>query len=293
VRRLAYRHQRTVQTAVEVAGTGFLTGATIQLRVLPAPAGTGIVFLRTDRKPSCPIPARVDQVTGTQRRTTIGRPPNHVALVEHVIAALAGMRIDNCVVQLDGPEAPGLDGSAWPLVQALAAAGTELQPARRACYTVEAPVKLSQHGATLAFYPGAGDLQISYFLDYGSQSPIGRQMHTERITPESFQNEIADCRTFLLEEEAIELRRQGLGARVTAADLLVFGSSGPIDNKLRHANEPARHKILDLVGDLALFGYDLCGHVVAYRSGHPLNVMLARTLSWKLGAAPIGYRLAA
>jgi UDP-3-O-[3-hydroxymyristoyl] N-acetylglucosamine deacetylase len=278
---------------VEVAGTGFLTGATIHLRVLPAPAGTGIVFLRTDRKPACPIPARVDQVTGTQRRTTIGRPPNHVALVEHVIGALAGMRIDNCVVQLNGPEAPGLDGSSGPLVKALAAVGTEVQPARRPCYTVESPVKLAQHGATLAFYPGAGDLQISYFLDYGPQSPIPRQMHTERITPEGFCNQIANCRTFLLEEEGIELRRQGLGARVTAADLLIFGSNGPIDNKLRYANEPARHKILDLVGDLALFGYDLSGHVVAYRSGHPLNVMLARTLTWKLGAAPIGYRLAA
>src|SRR6185369_13726291 len=108
-----------------------------------------------------------------------------------------------------------------------------------------------------------------------------------------FANDLAGCRTFILEAEAAELRRQGLGARTTAADLLVFGPRGPIDNRLRYANEPARHKILDLIGDLALFGHDLRGHVVAYRSGHPLNVMLARTLTWKLGAAPIGYRLAA
>jgi UDP-3-O-acyl N-acetylglucosamine deacetylase len=293
VKRIGYRYQRTVARPVEVEGTGFLTGATIRLRIAAAPPGAGITFLRADLRAAPPIAARVEQVTGTQRRTTIGRPPNQVALVEHVLAALSGMRIDNCVVHLDGPEAPGLDGSAKPLVQALAAAGTITQPDRRTIYTVTSPVKLSQHGATLAFYPDRCGLRISYILNYGGESPIAPQMHTQCVTPEGFATEIADCRTFLLEEEALELRRQGLGARTTAADLLVFGPRGPIDNRLRHANEPARHKVLDLIGDLALFGHDLCGHIVAYRSGHPLNVMLARTLSWKLGAGPIGYRMAA
>ncbi len=95
---------------------------------------------------------------------------------------------------------------------------------------------------------------------------------------------MAGCRTFILESEAAELRRQGLGTRTTAADLLVFGPKGPIDNRLRYANEPARHKILDLLGDLSLFGHDLRGHVVAYRSGHPLNVELAGVLSRRLAA---------
>src|SRR6202035_698393 len=104
------------------------------------------------------------------------------------------------------------------------------------------------------------------------------QTYTQLITPEWFADEMAGCRTFLLESEADELRRQGLGARTTAADLLVFGRRGPIDNELRFANEPARHKVLDMIGDLSLLGVDLCGHVVAYRSGHPLNVELARRL---------------
>jgi UDP-3-O-acyl-N-acetylglucosamine deacetylase len=122
-------------------------------------------------------------------------------------------------------------------------------------------------------------------LDYGPDSPIVRQVHTAPITPESFANDLAGCRTFILESEIIELRRQGLGARTTTADLLVFGPRGPVDNSLRYANEPARHKILDVVGDLSLFNHDLYGHVVAYRSGHQLNIELARALARRLGAA--------
>src|SRR6266513_2607996 len=105
------------------------------------------------------------------------------------------------------------------------------------------------------------------------------------ITPQSFLNELACCRTFILESEAVELRRQVLGTRTTTADLLVFGKRGPIDNRLRFADEPARHKVLDMIGDLSLLGADLCGHVVACRSGHPLNVELARQLHQRLVSA--------
>src|SRR5262249_47017433 len=158
-------------------------------------------------------------------------------------------------------------------VDALRRAGTVAQPARRFAWAVEEPVVVAHGGATLALHPAEGDeFRISYLLDYGPRSPIGRQAHTQGVTPGRVARARASCRTFLLEEEAAELRRQGLGARTTAADLLVFDRRGPIGNRLRYANEPARHKVLDVVGDLALFGHDLRGHVVAYRSGHPLNV---------------------
>jgi UDP-3-O-acyl-N-acetylglucosamine deacetylase len=186
-----------------------------------------------------------------------------------------------------------MDGSALHLVAALLGAGCNVQGARRAIYTASAPVRLTQDGATLTLHPGEGDLCISYLLDYGLRSPLGCQRHTQVVTPASFAQDIADCRTFILETEAAELRRQGLGARTTAADLLVFGRQGPIGNRLRHADEPARHKILDLVGDLALFGHDLRGHVVAYRSGHPLNIRLACALVRQLGQACPSQLLAA
>lgn len=294
MRRHSHRPQRTIGRPVEVRGTGYLTGAAVRLRFVPAPPSSGVVFLRTDLKPSVPIPAHVHRVTGSQRRTTLGDPPAQVGLVEHVLAALAGLRIDNCIVELNAPEPPGLDGSARGFVEALQEAGTVRQPAWREAWCVEAPVVLSAGGATLALHPPLNDeLVVTYFLNYGPTGPIARQIHTQTITPATFAHEIAECRTFILEAEAAELRRQGLGARTTTADLLVFGPHGPIDNRLRHANEPARHKVLDLIGDLSLLGVDLCGHVVAYRSGHPLNVELVRTLDQGLAASFSRQRLAA
>jgi UDP-3-O-acyl-N-acetylglucosamine deacetylase len=189
-------------------------------------------------------------------------------------------------VEVNASEPPGLDGSARGFVEALQPAGVRLQPARRAVWCVEQSIILAQNGATLALHPlDRPELKASYILDYGPLSPLGRQTHTEMITPQSFVNEIADCRTFLLEEEAVELQRQGLGARTKVSDLLVFGKDGVIGNRLRHANEPARHKILDLIGDLSLLGQDVCGHLVAYRSGHPLNVELVRALRRQLPEA--------
>ncbi len=279
MRRLGYRYQRTIAQPAEVRGVGFLTGAAVRLEFQPAAADTGILFRRADLSPPADIPARVSLVTGTHRRTTLGRPPAQVALVEHVLAALAGLRIDNCIVELNSPEPPGLDGSARAFVEALWQAGVVLQPARRPVWTVTAPVVVSAHGATLALHPGSTDeLKLTYFLNYGSHSPIGRQSHTQLLSPERFAVELSGCRTFLLEAEALEFRRQGFGRSTTTADLLVMGLRGPIGNRLRFADELARHKVLDMVGDLALLGCDLRGHLVAYRSGHPLNVELVRTL---------------
>ena len=284
----SYRPQRTLRRPVEVAGVGFLTGACVRARFVPAPPSTGVVFVRTDLRPAVCIPAHVAQVTGTARRTTLGRGKAEIGLVEHVLAALAGLRVDNCRVELDAPEPPGLDGSARRFVDAIIEAGIQTQPARQAVWAVDAPVVLEQGGATLALHPPeSSGLRLSYFLNYGAFSPLGRQVHTQDLNPGRFIEELASCRTFILEDEVAELRRQGLGRRTTSADLLVFGRRGPIDNRVRFANEPARHKVLDLVGDLALLGADLCGHVVAYRSGHPLNVELVRTLHRQLSAAGV------
>jgi len=293
VKRLTQRSQRTIARPAALEGTGFITGKHVHLRFVPAPASIGVVFIRTDLGPNATIQARADLVTGTQRRTTLGKPPLSVGLVEHVLASLSGLHIDNCYVELDAPEPPGLDGSAAAFVQALQGAGAVVQDQPRDIWAATRTVIVTSADATLALHPtDTPELRISYMLDYGDRSPIVRQVYTEQITPEAFVKNIAPCRTFLLEEEAQFLLQQGIGSNTKVTDLLVFGPHGPIDNTLRFGNEPARHKVLDILGDLSLFGHDLSGHLVAYRSGHPLNVEMAIVLRQNLNRVLVRQRAA-
>lgn len=282
---IGYRHQRTLRTAAELTGHGFITGAKVTVRLLPAPADSGVLFVRPDVAGMPVLPARVDFVTSTQRRTTLGGGDAAITLVEHLLATLAGLRIDNCVIELDGPEPPGLDGSAQAFVDAVLEAGAEPQPARRAIWAVKETLTVNKAGATVSLHPPADDqtesLLATYILDYGHGAYIPRQSHTMPVCPDTFAREVANCRTFVTEREALTLLEHGVGKHLTARDLLVFGPNGLIDNDLRHANEPARHKVLDLIGDLFLCGVDLVGHVVAYRSGHSLNVALAKAVAVK------------
>ncbi|MCI0701169.1 MAG: UDP-3-O-acyl-N-acetylglucosamine deacetylase [Planctomycetia bacterium] len=280
MRVIGYRYQRTLSAPAVVTGVGFVTGARVEIRFQPAAVDAGICFRRVDLAGTPTVPAHLDCVSGTQRRTTLGAPPATITLVEHVLASLAGLRIDNCTVELDAAEPPGLDGSAGEFVSALCRAGVINQPARRAVLAVDSPIVVRAPGSTLALHPIEGrELRVSYRLDYGLNAPIPPQTHTVSVCPASFIHDLACCRTFLTQSEAQTLRAQGVGQHLSASDLLVFGARGPIDNALRFADEPARHKILDLIGDLALCGFDIAGHVVAYRSGHALNVELARTLA--------------
>ena len=281
--KLGYRNQRTIARPAEIRGVGYLTGKMVRARFRPAPIGTGVIFVRVDLGPQACISAHVDNVTGTHRRTTLGDGPLQVGLVEHVLAALGGMRIDNCYVELDAPEPPGLDGSSRGFVDALKRAGTVNQKEPRAIWGVRQTLLVRHHDATLALHPPSHlGLRVSYLLDYGQRASIHPQIYTADLTPELFIDDIAPCRTFLLEEEALQLKEQGLGSRTEYKDLLVFGPRGPIDNRLRFANEPARHKVLDMLGDLFLLGHDLCGHLVACRSGHPLNIELVEALCRKM-----------
>lgn len=279
MRTVAHRFQRSLARPVDVAGTGFITGRSIHARLRPAPENAGIAFIRIDRPGSPRTLASARHVTDTRRRTTLGSASDGVTLVEHLLGALAGLRVDNCTIELNGPEPPGLDGSAAEFVRAIRDAGIVPQSARRPIKTPRSSSIVSHDGASIALHPAADtNLRISYILDYGLHSPIGRQIATLRLTPEAFEREIANCRTFLLESEVESLRSHGIGRNVKFEDLLVFGSRGPIGNTVRRSDEPARHKILDIIGDLALTGFDLAGHLVAYRSGHRLNVELAKEI---------------
>jgi UDP-3-O-acyl N-acetylglucosamine deacetylase len=279
MRQIGQRLQRTLARPVTLSGVAYLTGDPVSVTLLPAEADAGITFLRTDSVLARPIPAVAERVTSAQRRTVLGRPPEQVEMVEHLLAALAGLKIDNVVVEVDGPELPALDGSAFAYLQALDAAGVVVQQQTRGIWTVERPYTVTDGKASLTLHPAtAPGLRLSYLLDYGPGSFLGRQRHTHDISPTELHNGLADCRTFLLENEARMMARNGFGRGITERDLLIFGPRGPLGNELRYDDEPARHKALDLVGDLALVGVDLAGHVIGCRSGHALNVQLAHQL---------------
>jgi UDP-3-O-acyl N-acetylglucosamine deacetylase len=276
-----YRSQRTLARPAEVAGIGFLTGADVRMRFRPAPADSGIVFQRTDRLLSPAIPALVEFTVPRQRRTAIERCGVAVEMIEHVMAALAGLQIDNCVVELNAPEPPGCDGSSLAFVEKLLDAGTVDQGVARQFLSIGHKVacRSEDGGQSIIGIPEArGGLSVRYTLDYGDDSPIPAQSVGFEITPETFVNDICFARTFILETEVQALRSQGYGRRTTARDLLIFGRDGVIDNQLRSPDECARHKILDCIGDLALAGCDILGSVEAGRSGHRLNAEFVRRL---------------
>jgi UDP-3-O-[3-hydroxymyristoyl] N-acetylglucosamine deacetylase/3-hydroxyacyl-[acyl-carrier-protein] dehydratase len=276
---IASRPQRTIAREARVRGVSFLEGRDVELRFRPADANAGVTFLRSDLPDRPEVPALVQHVIPRQRRTTIERGPATVEMVEHVMAALAGLRVDNCLVEIDGPETPGCDGSSRAFAEALSGAGFVEQDAPRDVLVIDRPVTVREGDSVLTAFPGeAGHLVLAYQLDYGPRTPIGRQSFFVDVVPESFRDELSGSRTFLLQAEADTLRKAGIGSRTTERDLLIFGEDGVIGNELRYRDECARHKTLDLLGDLALVGKDLSGHVIAHRSGHQLNAALARKL---------------
>jgi UDP-3-O-acyl N-acetylglucosamine deacetylase len=262
-----------------VTGFGYWSGRDVQVELRPAPPHSGVVFVRRDLDPVRRIAAGVGHRIEVPRRTTLAADGAQVEMVEHVLAALYGLAIDNCEVWLDSSELPGLDGSCQPLVAALDSVGVVEQPAVRQRLIVTDVTRVGDDETWVEARPVRGDrLAIKYKLDYGPNNPIGRQTIELKVSPSSFRTELAGARTFILAEEAEWLRQRGLGSRVTNQDLLVFGLEGPIENELRMENECVRHKALDLVGDLALAGCDLVGQFIAHRSGHRLNAELVKVL---------------
>jgi UDP-3-O-[3-hydroxymyristoyl] N-acetylglucosamine deacetylase/3-hydroxyacyl-[acyl-carrier-protein] dehydratase len=276
----ATRRQRTIARSAEVRGVGFFHGADVTIRFHPADPDAGIVFQRCDLPGRPTIPARIDSVAPSQRRTTIRRDEASVEMIEHVMAALAGLQIDNSIVEIDAGECPGCDGSSRVFVEVLDRAGIVEQDRMRPALVVQDSISIREGDAVLAIHPpgSAGGLMLSYHLDYGREAPIRSQSFCVGLSADSFRADLAPSRTFLLETEANALRAAGIGVRTTEADLLLFGRDGIVGNELRYPDECARHKVLDMVGDLALLGLDLHGFVVAYRSGHHTNAALARRL---------------
>lgn len=277
--------QKTIKTPAIVEGRGLFSSEPSRLQFMPAPADTGIVFVRPRASGAVQIACNVSKVARRPHRTSLSNGTASVETVEHVLAAVRGMDLDNLVIEVTGEETPSFDGSSLPFVEALLSAGVAEQDADRRPYVIEEAISVSEGDSMLAVLPGPNNwLDILFDMDYSNVPAIGRQVFSFRLGKDDFAAQLAPSRTFALEQEARELQDQGLCQHLTTRDMLVVGKDGPLDNQLRFPDEYVRHKVCDLIGDLALLGRPLCGRIVAYKSGHDLNHALVRKLAGHIEA---------
>ncbi|MFA5113227.1 MAG: UDP-3-O-acyl-N-acetylglucosamine deacetylase [Candidatus Margulisiibacteriota bacterium] len=255
------KFQTTIKKAFTLEGIGLHSGAKVSATVAPAEAGAGVTFNGTR--------AILSNVTATKRATTIG----NVAMVEHLLSAAAGLGIDNLAVIVQGPEIPVLDGSALPWVEALEKAGILPLSSLLTPLIIQQPIRLTTQDASLEAFPYDG-FEVEFMVDFKG---VGEQKFAYNAEKMSYKAEIAPARTFGYLEEIDALKAQGLGLGASYDNALVLNNSGYV-NEPRFPDEPARHKILDLIGDLALLGRPLKARLKASRSGHKLNAELVRRI---------------
>jgi UDP-3-O-[3-hydroxymyristoyl] N-acetylglucosamine deacetylase/3-hydroxyacyl-[acyl-carrier-protein] dehydratase len=275
--------QYTIAKEAAIEGKGLFTSEPVKVRFKPAPVNSGVVFVRIDQEAPVRIPARPENIARRPRRTSLRNGTVGIETVEHCLAAISGSGIDNIEIEITGPELPGVDGSCRPFAQLIQQAGSVEQDVPRQIYDITEAITVREGDAMIAALPGdTPELSILYDLDYSNNKAIGRQVYAINLTPDQFLEQIAPCRTFLLEKEAEYLRQSGYGGHLTYQDILVLGPNGPIDNELRFPDECVRHKILDLIGDLSILGRRLTGRIVCYKSGHSLNQALVKKLSARI-----------
>ncbi len=277
------KFQHTLSYPAHVSGRGYWSGRAVTLTILPALPNAGILFRRVDLPGRPEIPALADYRSEANLRTKLVRDTAHVEMIEHVMAALHGMEIDNCIVECDAPEMPAMDGSALAIAIAIENAGRQLQPFPVREFVVRESIRLGTDDEWVQAIPSPeSGLHLQYQLDYGPKSPIPSSTSTYGVERDVFFRYLAPARTFVTQSEAEQLQSAGVALHVTYRDLIVFGDRGPIDNSLRFTDECSRHKLLDLVGDIALSGVRIRGSIIAHRSGHILNGRLAHALRQQL-----------
>lgn len=267
---------------------GLHSGAPVNMRLLPAAAGSGIVFRRTDLD-DFEIPAIGRNVAKVSYATSLMRQGVLISTTEHLLSALIGMGVDNIIVELDNLELPILDGSSLPYVEAFLEVGIRAQRRRRESIRVLQPVEVREGNKFIGLYPGSG-YRIQYSIDF--PAPIGQQNASIDLAAETYGTFIAPARTFGYKADEKKLRDMGLIRGASRENAIVLTPKGPENGPLRFSDEYVRHKVLDLIGDLALAGRRIEGHVVAERAGHAMHTALVGRLmkdrsAWELAHVPV------
>ena len=272
--------QRTIAREVSINGAGLHTANKAKITFKPAELDSGIRFIRTDLSGRPEFKVSVSSLLSPERaprRTSLGMDSAEVQTIEHLMAALSGAEIDNLIIEVDNNEIPGLDGSSINFVELLEQGGIVEQEKERHYFLIKEPIFVEESGSSIVVFPSS-EFKISYTLNYNH--PLLSSAFLEVVmNPGIFKKDFAPARTFCLESEASELQNQGMGLGANYENTLVVGKTGVIKNKLRFNDEFVRHKILDLMGDLYVVGCPIKGHIVALRSGHSLNLKLAKRIA--------------
>jgi UDP-3-O-[3-hydroxymyristoyl] N-acetylglucosamine deacetylase len=281
--------QRTLRRSIPCAGIGLHSGRKVKLTLKPAAADHGVRFCRSDLG-GLEIPAAVTHLASIHYATGLAREEGSVETVEHLLAALSSLGIDNVTAELDSPEVPIMDGSAAPFVYLIHEAGVKRLAAPRRYLKVLRPISLSQGDKRIAVYP-SDHFKVTYSISF-DHPMLRHQSRTVRLTEEAFVEDIAPARTFGFLKEVETLRQRGLALGGSLENAIVLNETGVLNNALRFDDEFVRHKILDVVGDLVLVGHPIVGHVVAHRGGHALHTAFAARIleepdAWKLVEAPV------
>jgi UDP-3-O-[3-hydroxymyristoyl] N-acetylglucosamine deacetylase len=275
--------EQTIAAPIEFSGIGLHSGAPVHMRLLPAPGGCGILFRRTDLD-NFEIPATGRNVAKVSYATSLMRQGVLISTTEHLLSALIGTGVDNVIVELDNLELPILDGSALPYVEAFRDIGLRTQRRRREYLRIRKTVEVHEGDKFIGVYPGEG-YSVSYKIDF--PRPIGRQGFIVDLATRDYGAQIAPARTFGFKEDEEKLRNMGLIRGVSESNAVILNGKGVINGPLRFNDEFVRHKVLDLIGDLALAGHHILGHVVAERAGHAMHTALVARLlkdrsAWEL-----------
>ncbi len=280
--------QRTLRRHISCVGIGLHSGNKVTLSLKPAPPDFGIRFRRTDIGHH-EVPATVHNLASIQLATGLALEKVSVETVEHLLAALVSMGVDNVIVELNSPEVPIMDGSAAPFIYLIHEAGVKRLQTPRKYLKIIRSISISRGDKRIALYP-SDQFKVTYSVSY--DHPLLRhQSRTLRITEDSFVEDIAPARTFTFLKDVEMLRQNGFALGGSLENAIVLGETGVLNNALRFEDEFVRHKILDAIGDLALVGYPVIGHLVAHRAGHALHTefaakILEETHAWRLVEAP-------
>lgn len=294
-------HQRTIRNPIKATGVGLHSGQEMNLELLPAPVNAGITFIRTDLDPEIEIPAIFEYVGDTTLSTTLFKEGYRIGTIEHLLSAIAGLGIDNCVIRVDGPEIPIMDGSASPFVFLIQAAGLEIQDELKKFIRVKKEVRVERGDTFAAIKPFDG-FKVSFEIDFDNLT-ISQYSQKASIdfSSTSFVKEVCRARTFGSMKDMDHLQSQGLALGANVDNAIAIGEHGIVNEEgLRFDDEFVKHKILDAIGDLYLLGHNLIGQFSGYKSGHSLNNELLRKIlasedAWEVvtfedsSIAPISY----